>query len=1257
MNRILRLLICFGLLVLGAHLCVRAFLVQPPPGAPPRTTPRQDSRPGTHFTIDIHELSGLLRDLPGREVRDQLRDWALYGILQYQGTQGYSLVKATHESYPLRLPYLEEMFVFAHGPGRRAILEDQTVVLVYEKSERDPAAVLGRMADQVRMELGETPGHFLVFAFEADVPRGVLHVERMPDLKAEELYGPAYGYAEVTFREPMAFKRWLESIDDVTYATHQGRTLILGGRRFPNSRTRGVTLEDVAALYQAHDTIARERQALESALRSQHHLEEYLAWGGHQPPTAPGFSLDPEYRQEELGASLELLARAPCELLRGADELGRRAASEPEDARTGAIWSALYLSRFTSAVPAGRLSRLCSNLVQEHGEQLAAISQAVRSARNQKAINEALVPFWELLKAKPHALPADVLLHSLLKYVGVKDAVQCARYDGPLQGTRVGMNLFYTDLLAKLWLIDHRHSAPATNVSGFLSYPRFPSSPLSREEIEANPSTRLWFGPKQGGYSSGEKGRELFFRHVATSVYAAVSNPLHPGQEFTPAEADRRVIGWWDRHYAEVADFEQEYHLQNQIMKWSILTGWFHSRSVPAGFLSTVHVNKDLTFDRWLEENREGLRYQHSIQLLPREQWVEGRECLEMLSSYPSRVGGYLLTGGVSLGGARSLKSAPQLSDHLDASLRYGHALQAAGRDGAEELVSRALPRFESGGRVSVTATKGTRTRMNAAEFQLPRLELKYAASRPPQETLLELSSGAWDVGVFGLQTGSSGVRLRFKPGSVEQIRFLMPADPGLGAVNEGWGHVVLAGEKSLLYPQATPGRFTRVTPGSSEAEDALMTIPRGGVLGSLRASPVGAREAREAMKRYRWQYLEPRRSADRMDVLDAVDRVFSDEAPPPASRRVILTGLPDLGEELPVFATPDGRLAIARPSRPEVQETWTDIVHRAALSSGDLQVIAGRSVQLRPTETLSWDVSIHLRTEKAYNAVRDGAPGQLAALESLAQVHPNGWTGAVKSVTETALANGEHALRTGRPAEAVRIFDAVGQRLGDSSPELLMRKALAEMEAGLSQQGLNDLETAMAALRKEPDGKQVIEQLMPLVGGARLRDVKSVLQQSGLGPDGPPAQGLANDVHLEAHGADVVSTLRIHGPLAGRALTDAERQAVLKSGNMVIYIDDHFSMNRVDFESAPAENLAELASNPYVSWQVVEGLSAGSYSTTRVVVEFGSGTKSYTKVVDAPELILAGGVAGGAVFIRLCDANGDRLASFEEAKQCLRPN
>ena len=41
---------------------------------------------------------------------------------------------------------------------------------------------------------------------------------------------------------------------------------------------------------------------------------------------------------------------------------------------------------------------------------------------------------------------AELLQGLLQRY-----SYQAARYDGPLDGTEVGMVLFYTDLLAKMW--------------------------------------------------------------------------------------------------------------------------------------------------------------------------------------------------------------------------------------------------------------------------------------------------------------------------------------------------------------------------------------------------------------------------------------------------------------------------------------------------------------------------------------------------------------------------------------------------------------------------------------------------------------------------------------------------------------------------------------------------------------------------------------------------------------------------------------
>ena len=58
-----------------------------------------------------------------------------------------------------------------------------------------------------------------------------------------------------------------------------------------------------------------------------------------------------------------------------------------------------------------------------------------------------------------------------------RNAYQAARYDGDLQGTEVGMVLFDTDLLAKLWAIDFDESSPRRGfIRGFIDHPTAPHS-------------------------------------------------------------------------------------------------------------------------------------------------------------------------------------------------------------------------------------------------------------------------------------------------------------------------------------------------------------------------------------------------------------------------------------------------------------------------------------------------------------------------------------------------------------------------------------------------------------------------------------------------------------------------------------------------------------------------------------------------------------------------------------------------------------
>src|SRR5262249_39567437 len=158
------------------------------------------------------------------------------------------------------------------------------------------------------------------------------------------------------------------------------------------------------------------------------------------------------------------------------------------------------------------------------------------------------------------------------------------------------------------WMLDVEHEAPGLRVPGFLSQSRMPPSAYWWEGF-SKPDGRLWFAPKKEAFTRSENGSELRFQHVAARVFAAGSNRDHPERsETTPREDDRRAVGWWGRHFADVADYEQAYHLQNEIMKWSVITGFFHARGL-APYLQDVKVDHGARFGQWYEQNRSQLRY------------------------------------------------------------------------------------------------------------------------------------------------------------------------------------------------------------------------------------------------------------------------------------------------------------------------------------------------------------------------------------------------------------------------------------------------------------------------------------------------------------------------------------------------------------------------------------------------------------------------------------------------------------------------
>jgi hypothetical protein len=159
---------------------------------------------------------------------------------------------------------------------------------------------------------------------------------------------------------------------------------------------------------------------------------------------------------------------------------------------------------------------------------------------------------------------------------------QTARYEGQhLGGTEVGMVLFYTDLLMKLWSFDFEGSAPRQHIQGFPIETEMHVSPVYRNEVDRAPASRLWLGPLRPAYLISERDGAVYFARNATRVFAHAHSFVadrDSAEDPEPNILTRLFIDWWNDHFEEIARYEPQYERLNQIMKWGVVTSWLESR-------------------------------------------------------------------------------------------------------------------------------------------------------------------------------------------------------------------------------------------------------------------------------------------------------------------------------------------------------------------------------------------------------------------------------------------------------------------------------------------------------------------------------------------------------------------------------------------------------------------------------------------------------------------------------------------------------
>lgn len=805
-------------------------LAQTPALGAPRTDPApQAVAVGASFAVEP-PMADYVHELDPREQREQIRDWAVLGTLTRTGATVAQLAAATYQMPPARLPYLDELYAFEYGRGRRAYLASR-VLLFRDRDDPDPQATLGRLADRVRMESGEVPKVVELYLVDDQRDLGTIRVERAADLTREQLFSDAYGYVEGEAHTLAELSAWLNRVDDLTYArlTWDGH-LHLGGRRFAATRTENIEIGDVAAIYQSQKDLDQRR--LDSLVELGQlppiltgELRHYFGLAYQGAPddklraalgafeskltflpgsqrarvlrslytvfdsgASPGFSLDPAWLPDPevpdrplMLARIRAFAEDPCaDLQRVARRAAELVREQPDDTRRTGRAAAAELIRGAlpppgTALPPSFCERLRAVVSPELDDLAMRLEQrAVESPDADLAAYYELQSRWNR-GAVNHADDALVQIAAEVLDFHVQDTqVQCARYEG-LAGTSAGMTLFYTDLLAKLWAgTDFGRSAPTAEVPGFVSIPRLDMPAAFRQDEIDHPYTRLWFGARGNGVSRSGDSREpaFAFDHRFTRVFAAGSDPARPGQEAQPNEGSRRSLGWWDRHFDDVADYEQQYHRQNQIMKWSLITAILPH--TPLGMaLRNADVFHDYKFADWQRSHRRVLRFAETLPPLAR--GISGKECIPLVSSYEFRSLGQqrrVLTGGVSMAG----RAAPEAVSVVDAAEPLGARLSSEAADlgaGTNGTATRAVAALD---RQTVTFRNAelapTRTAAGEVPIGTPRVTYGQGAGRGSVAIRAE---GRAAIGELDAESTANRVAMRWEKGPIERARLGEP--------------------------------------------------------------------------------------------------------------------------------------------------------------------------------------------------------------------------------------------------------------------------------------------------------------------------------------------------------------------------------------------------------------------------------------------------------------------------------------------------
>lgn len=664
---------------------------------------------GKTSTIDFTFPNLANVEFSDREKADQARDWLLYTILSNAGLSQKNFAEATFDLAPIRYGFNNSLGNFEYGETRSRFIGDGKVVaLIPVSDEHAKIDNLSHILDGIRKDQGEIPNKVYVFSYNLNVEGGFAKLTRLKDENGKSYFGKEMGYSEVNIKSIDDLKGFVGQVDDITYAHNDNGNLVLGGRKLFGQSYGKITIEDIAAIWQSEKSI-QIKQEQEKNSTSQLDIQLKEASDLFDQKYNQGF----ENLKMDDGQSIAELPEDEQ------TKLSNYVMSVVEGKTDSAFYKTIYQSDknvidFIAATKANLALALNTrdslrNIFYKNDELVSSsgfsLDPSLNYANAIKFVNKYKNIFENILKPNNYSVAqllnnlnqenGDLFLYAIANNTGnatidfILESEDCkyqkARYDGSLQGTSVGMTLFYTDLLAKIWAGNRFNSKPIDYISGFKDHEQshFFISNAFLKETKSLPAVRLWFGPNKNGFQSSSDKTVLTFGRNSTQIFALGHDPgaresLNSSgrskniEQQASAEFDI-ALSWWNNHYEEVGRYEKQYERLNEIMKWSTLIVWLNnSGNTDLDGLTDVKVNHDFWFSNWATSN-ETLKFKEwkKVAFFPKGYLNTTTEAIPILYS-PNG----LIAGGVSLADNSLIKEAPELLSSEKVLLRRANIVQ-----------------------------------------------------------------------------------------------------------------------------------------------------------------------------------------------------------------------------------------------------------------------------------------------------------------------------------------------------------------------------------------------------------------------------------------------------------------------------------------------------------------------------------------------------------------------------------------------------